>query len=300
MYLNEKSWETKDISPYAIRNALVEFVRLYAALAGKYGLSAVYVSAKEEPYLRSVTYTVAKWLSETDRECKELFLSFWQRRVIYQPEDEYEAVFDSASIPGAAEAILNDSFLISLQSEEKWQCDTLPFRFYSLLTDQETLEEVPNVFAAHQLDQESFHSILMRMHTASVYSYEELWRKRGELFPHLVFCPSVQRDLRQLETMYLAQIMRKLLELNHYAGLYGAEPFQPGLLSRTTVESEETLKQYKKEHTFTDETGAEYIASWHMRFTGIAGRIFFLPDYHDGRFLVCYIGKKLPNVTYPK
>ena len=72
------------------------------------------------------------------------------------------------------------------------------------------------------------------------------------------------------------------------------------LLSKTTPESEETLKRYKKEHTFRDEAGNDYVASWHMRFTGIPGRIFFIPDYSAEGMLVCYIGKKLKTVLNPK
>lgn len=64
-------------------------------------------------------------------------------------------------------------------------------------------------------------------------------------------------------------------------------------------ESLVTLDKYKKEHTFIDELGVEYLASWHMRFTVIPGRIFFIPQYKDDKILVCYIGKKLKNVSYP-
>lgn len=299
MYLNERSWETADISPRDIRSALIEFVKLYSFLAGKYGLTAVYVPAAEEPYLRNMTYSIAKWLSETDRECRDLFLGFWQRRIVYQPEDEYEATRDSITFLGATEAILNNSFLISLGCKASWKQDTLYFRFYSLLADSDELMKVPNVSAAYQLEQEPVHSMLTRLRVSPVYSYEELWRRKDELFPHLRFCPSVQRDFRQLETTYLAQIIRKLLELDCYASSYDGGPFQPSLLSKTTPESEETLRQYRKEHTFTDDFGTEYIASWHMRFTGMAGRVFFVPSYRNKLFLICYVGKKLPNVTYP-
>lgn len=300
MYLNERSWEAADISPYVLRNALAEFVKLYGVLAGRYGLSAVYVPAGNEPYLRSVTYTLAKWLSETDREYRRLFLSFWQKRIIYQPEDEYEARCGSVGFLGAAEAILQDSFLISLRCEEKWEKETLCFYFYSLSEDKEVLAEVSNVSAGDQLEREPLRSLLKRMQDIPIYSYGELWDKRKELFPNLAFCPSVERDFQKLETMYLTQVMRKLRELNGYAGSYGGGPFLPERLSKTTPESEETLKQYREEHTFADENGNQHVASWHMRFTGIAGRIFFIPGYRENQILVCYIGRKLPNASYPK
>lgn len=59
------------------------------------------------------------------------------------------------------------------------------------------------------------------------------------------------------------------------------------------------MEMYQKQHTFRDENDVEYQASWHMRFTGIPGRIFFVPDYTDAAMLICYIGKKLPNASYP-
>lgn len=300
MYLNEKSWEVLDIPSNVLQNALVEFVKLYSVLAGKYRLTSVYVPAEEEPYLRSLVYTVAKWLSETDCEYRRMFQSFWQRRIIYQPEDEYEARNDSGSFLGATEAIRQGSFLLSLGSEEKWKQDILTFQFYSLQTGKESLVELDNIFSEHQTEREPFLSILKRFQTVTVYSYEDLWQRRIDLFPHLVFCPSIRRDFRKLETVYLAQIIRKLLELNHYAELHENGSFHPEFLSKTTPESEETLKHFSKEHTFTDENGIEYIASWHMRYTGMEGRIFFIPSYKNGKILVCYIGKKLPNVTYPE
>lgn len=298
MYLNERSWEVINIPSHDLKTALVDFVKLYSDLAQKYRLSEVYVPSEEEPYLRHMTYTVAKWLSEIGIEYRQLFLSFWQKRIIYQPEDEYEAHCDSKSFLGATEAILHDSFVISLGSEEKWRKDVLSFGFYSLSANSDTEVEVPNVFAEYQLEREPVLSIIKRLRKISIYSYEELWRKKNDLFPHLTFCPSVQKNLCQLEKAYLQQIVRKLLELDHCAVSCKGSIFQPELLSKTTRESEETLKQYRKEHTFLDDAGVEYIASWHMRFTGIAGRIFFVPYYEDGKILVCYIGKKLPNVSY--
>ena len=70
-------------------------------------------------------------------------------------------------------------------------------------------------------------------------------------------------------------------------------------LGMTKEKFVEQFGQPFKESFFRDENGVEYEASWHMRFTGISGRIFFVPDYTDTEMLVCYIGKKLPNATYP-
>lgn len=132
-----------------------------------------------------------------------------------------------------------------------------------------------------------------------IYTYEELWNRREELFPFLDFCPSVEKNMRGLQRGYLEQVYRKLSELNEYCKNYGKKPFDKELLSKTTPGSEKTMQQYEEEHTFIDNSGKKHVVTWHMRFTGIPGRIFFeLPD-KNGKILVCYVGKKLPNVEYP-
>ena len=76
-------------------------------------------------------------------------------------------------------------------------------------------------------------------------------------------------------------------------------PFDAKALPYITPESESTLQKYKDEHTFSDDQGQKYLASWHIRFTGIEGRIFFVPDYEQDCILICHVGGKLPNVSFP-
>ncbi len=129
-------------------------------------------------------------------------------------------------------------------------------------------------------------------------NYDEMWKRRDIWFPNLVFCPSVERDLKNLEMAYIHQVWKKLRELDNYAEKYGEECFNASLLNHVTPESDKTLQMYEKEHTFYDEDGKAYTMSWHSRFTGIAGRIFFLPKYQKNKILVGYIGKKLKNANY--
>ena len=158
---------------------------------------------------------------------------------------------------------------------------------------------VRNVFSASQLAEEPLAAALKATFAVTIYTYEELWERRSRLFPHLRFCPSVRRDLENLEKSYIRQIVKKLSELEEYSSKYQGLPFRPDHLTKTTPESDTTMEMYQKQHTFRDENDVEYQASWHMRFTGIPGRIFFVPDYTDAAMLICYIGKKLPNASYP-
>lgn len=299
MYLNEKAWEAEPENLYEASDALKNFLDMYKVLAGAYGRPEVYVPSEDEPYFRSVTYSVAKWLSEVDIEYRRLYLSFWNRRCVYTPDDEYEVYEGQTALRGGTEAVLNDSFMLSICLDDRWERPEIPAVLFSLADNAESPVVVRNVFSASQLAEEPLAAALKATFAVTIYTYEELWERRSRLFPHLRFCPSVRRDLENLEKSYIRQIVKKLSELEEYSSKYPGLPFRPEHLTKTTPESDTTMEMYQKQHTFRDENDVEYQASWHMRFTGIPGRIFFVPDYTDAAMLICYIGKKLPNASYP-
>lgn len=189
--------------------------------------------------------------------------------------------------------------MLSICLDDRWKRAEIPAVLFSLADNAESPVVVRNVFSAAQLAEEPLAAALKATFAITIYTYEDLWERRSRLFPHLRFCPSVKRDLENLEKSYIRQIVKKLSELEEYSSKYPGQPFRPELLTKTTPESDSTMDMYQQRHTFRDENGVEYEASWHMRFTGISGRIFFVPDYTDTEMLVCYIGKKLPNATYP-
>lgn len=298
MFLNEKAWNAEQDNKYAIIEALKQFVKLYQELLFKYHVEGVYVPENQEMHIRTVVYPLAKWLAEIDIDCRRSFLRFWEKRITYKPEEEYEFLHDGERIEGATEAVLSDSFVISPCLTREWEKPELKGEFYSLNEDEQQEVTVPNLYRREQLAEKIFHVMIERHTAVKVQSYAELWRRREDLFSHLEFCPSVEKDLNELESAYINQVVKKLVELERYCANNIGKPFNKNLLSKTTTETDVTLKQFKKEHTFFDSNKVAFLASWHMRFTGIPGRIFFIPDYSVDKMLICYIGEKLKNVKY--
>ena len=299
MYINEKSWEVHQAIDTEIECALLQFIKLYSVLGEKYGAVALLVPDNMNLNLYSKSFALGKWLArlqQSDREAYRVFMGFWQRKVVYQVDDEYEFTSDSHTFTGAMEAAINDSFIISLCIDEMWKRERLEGNLYCLLEDSNRKVTVDNLYMAEQLLCDSYISFFKNKE-AKIYSYDDLWEKREKLFPHLEFCPSVEKNLKELQISYINQVMIKLTELNRYSQKYSGEKFRPELLTKITLESERTLKEYAKEHTFYDIDKKSYLAKWHMRFTGIPGRIFFVPNYSKETILICYIGKKLPNPT---
>ena len=297
MYWNELAWKAPQENFYVIDEAMKEFLRIYAELNVKFRVSGLYVP--EESDYNLLLYPIEKWMHDADPDDCRRFLQFWQRRKEYKPEDECEFRYQGKTLHAASEAILNDGFVVSIGLNEEWKQERIAGRFYTLTADVEEDTEIINLYHVSQIYKNGIAEILQEQNKIRVNSYQELWEKRGEYFPHLSFCPSVEKKLRNLQMFYIDQVIRKLSELELYCEKQYKGPFDAGKLSKTTQETEATLKRYRKEHTFSDEKGKQHLASWHMRFTGIPGRIFFIPDYEKDRMLVCHIGEKLPTVNYP-
>ena len=295
MYLNEKSWQEAQDDIHMIDSSLKEFLNVYRQIKKRYPRQEIFVPEGETLYLQE--YPLNKWIAMADIEYRRLYLSFWNRRITYNPEDEYELLVGQTVLKGGTEACLNASCMFSIGLDEKWTQPRIPGLFVSMDGEEEV--EVANVFHADQLDDSEIKCILDEEAKIPILSYEELWDKKDDLFPHLCFCPSVEADLQKLENYYLSQIVQKLEQLEQHCAITGTEKIDTSVLSKTTVESQATLDKYTADHTFRDEKGKLYVASWHMRFTGIPGRIFFVPGYEPERMLVCYIGKKLKNVSFP-
>lgn len=299
MYLNERAWNECQDNSYVTREALHEFLKVYMELSYAYHAEGIYVPAGQELQLKSTIYPIAKWMADVDKDERMRLLAFWNKRIIYQPEEEFEVLYQEKPMIGATEAVLSDSFVISPCFIEEWKTEQIMGRLYTISEDDEEEVSVINIYDESQLKSNEIQRILLQCREKPVYSYEDLWKRRSELFPMLSFCPSVEDDLKQLETSYIHQVQKKLMELELYCERNLGKPFRRELLSKTSPESEETLKKYEKEHTFIDADGKKYLASWHMRFTGIPGRIFFVPDYSQDSMLVCYIGKKLKTILNP-
>lgn len=131
---------------------------------------------------------------------------------------------------------------------------------------------------------------------------KELWYRKEELFPNLVFCEHIRKELYQIRKgdKELKQITSKLRVLDEYFSKWNGI-FDKNAIANIDPESETTLNQYRKEHTFQTPDGNNILFSWHMRFTGgnYEGRIFFEPDSKSGDGIIGNIGKKLPTASWP-
>lgn len=299
MYINEASFYTEQDS-YMIKSCMAEFFKLYEKL---YNLGVKDFYTTQNIKLLPQEYPMSKWIYKLDvdeRRIVVMLLDKIEEKDINE-FSEYDAIIDEISCSGLLGAYLESDNVISLNSNSKWAKDRLEFEIISLHEKgDEVIESKGNVqnFYSCEQDLSEYENYLMK-DKYKVYTYEELWSKKEIMFPHLEFCPSVRRNLLSLDKKPIRQILNKLKYLDKCAGKLEENPLGFSDSNTITIESQSTLNKYRSEHTFRDKDGKSYLASWHARFTGIAGRIYFVPVMESSTILICHIGGKLPNVTYP-
>ena len=135
-----------------------------------------------------------------------------------------------------------------------------------------------------------------------VSSGKELWEKRESLYPHLVFCDSVEKQLERAgNSLHIRTIMKRLKILEDYFARYDGSfnKEEVGYGCREESESVENNKETKRMRIFKTPYGKDEFFTWHISFSGdYPGRIHFLPDAEHKVGIIGYIGKHLPTSKF--
>jgi len=205
--------------------------------------------------------------------------------------------FEGESTEGLKIAYLLESLALSIQSKPQWEFSHLVLEA-TWLEDEETFNsETITVFHASKVEHIQEHTpwIQNRLRT-SVRDGIDLWNRRSELFPSLIFCETVNQQLQNLGSgnPILRQAVKKLFELENYCKSWTSGSFNPDQLpSKVTPESESRLQKLKNKLTFVCPDGNERIFSLHVRMTPGAWRLHFSADLGPGKIIIGYIGSKI-------
>jgi len=123
------------------------------------------------------------------------------------------------------------------------------------------------------------------------------WERKERLFSNLIFCPSVEDDIKLIGGTYLSQIIVKLKELDRYiANYWKAGNFNFGdVNSRAALnispESKKTMdqKKYRDQRIFSLPDGRKECFELHIKTGNL--RFHFFPE--NGMIYIGYIGKHL-------
>lgn len=129
---------------------------------------------------------------------------------------------------------------------------------------------------------------------------EDLWNRRDELFPHLVFCQEVKDQLFSIQRgdAHFQSLIERLFQLQKYFGNWESGSFEKSAFAKCNPTSNATRETYGRRYYFTCPDGMKVFCGWHLYLTPGAWRIYFHPDADKRRCIIGHIGAKLPSVLY--
>ncbi|MCL2217659.1 MAG: hypothetical protein FWB91_11665, partial [Defluviitaleaceae bacterium] len=122
----------------------------------------------------------------------------------------------------------------------------------------------------------------------NIYSGQDLWENRKELYPRLILCENVKEQIYRKNGKYIKQVMAKLQILNDYFASYDGKynPNELGLDVSNESESVSQESSLKAMRLFQKPDGEKAYFFEHIKFKS-GTRIHYLPC---DSLKICYIG----------
>lgn len=204
---------------------------------------------------------------------------------------------------GLGMAFLLETLALSLQSDEQWDSAYIELHSTVMDDDGELTHEAVEVTHASRPEHVSQHKMWVQDRLkVSVPDGVELWKRREELLPSLIFCDLASKQMQELHGRHpiFRFVRTALFEMESYCKGWTSGPFDKDRLHCiTSTESVSTLQQFGSSRTFLCPDGNYRIFDWHVKINQAAWRIHFFPDGTTRKIIVGYIGRHLPTVKDP-
>lgn len=311
MVFNELSTSNNEVSLVEINCLISTFVKTYSeVLKTQSGIHrSIATPINFNDLELAPGYYLAQWRNAptVDKDEKMRFLGICERQTITTPSFSDTLYVQHAGDVGSGIQIAyeKNSPLISFRSNADWEKHSIQCELYDIESEEESRISLNNLSSVETVKENSeWIKGRIEEEYASVDTPTAFLSQYQKLFPSLCFHRDALDQMRtQINPVNVSTIVEKLLVLEKYfsnwdGGKFDRSVFPPRFVS---PESEETLKRFKKEHTFVW-SGRELLVSYHIRYTGgnIPGRIFVYPDHETRKCIVCSLDTKLPTVNDPK
>ena len=195
---------------------------------------------------------------------------------------------------------ITNSIAVGFPSKPYWDRDQLSVEFREIAEDgafEESSEVIDNLSrSAHAHLIASRHHKYFRNQQLLSADSSQLWAKRQELFPNLLFGPGVETDLRKLNRDIFSLVKTQLAKLDvtvaDWIDIGGPVPAWQTMVTdeSSSVKSNPSLRDAR---LFLSEDGRRRHFFWHARY-GIVGRIHLRFEKSLYKVEIAYIGPHLP------
>ena len=243
-------------------------------------------------------YSVGQWCNDPESKERWLWLRALQNKSPFEVglENSIEYKHDKVKAEGLGLSHLFGGLAVSFAHGEIWDDSTVSLVKHFLREDDSggavLEEETVETFHACHPDHVTSHADWLETACVTpVVDGEDLWNRRGDLFPHLDFLPRTESQVRKLLPghPWLRAVADRLKELDSaVAGWQPATMRYPDWCN-VTPEGENR----KKLCWFNDIDGKKRLFDLHARFTPGCGRLHLRLDPTNSKARVAHIGDKI-------
>jgi len=292
LVLNELSLETATL-PAKDDDAVLYLKKLAASLISyrkqlKFPSAGILSIKKPGEYSFSTTGSDLRTLwSKLPKDVQDILVAAITQHPLIESKIPPFYYFNGNDALGFAYAYERDLYSISYNNDI-W--DASGYELTKIMEEEETNVSVEH-YTVNNGQQENIKDDFYK----TLESSGELWERREDIFPNLVFCSGTQDQICgfSVNGKHLHTIYSKLMVLNK-----GLENANLNILNyndlgiKISGESESTLNQYSKERTFSiPNTLREQVFEDHIKLPDI--RIHFYLDRETQKCYIGYIGKHL-------
>ncbi|MDF5721696.1 MAG: hypothetical protein PUP91_14700 [Rhizonema sp. PD37] len=253
------------------------------------------------------SYSVVQWRNDpnVDQEQRRFFRTLTAKApfctdVVEEIKNDFElseVLHQGELAIGLGFALVSDALAVSLPSNSRWDCSRLVLEVTQVDESEELIDKtVELVHASRGYHVQEHADWIYKRISIDVSDGFDLWERRAELFPSLIFCSRVSKQLESLGSgdPMLGQVRSRLSELDDFCKSWTTGSFnRDNLKSKASPESDSRLNQFRQKLTFKCPDGRERIFSWHVRITPGAWRLHFSVESGPGTIIIGYIGSKI-------
>lgn len=311
MVMNELSVATPARDVPAAREMMSGFIQTLLA-ARKKGIQVLRTNAEFNSALLAPDYPLSRWRNDAGvDQVERQYFRVLQTKAPYlvgHPEVEdknqlYNFLLEESEAHGLGAAFHLEALAVSLRSEERWHFSRIELSVQWLDDSAEIKTKSITVTHASCADHVTEHDEwVAKRRRAAVRSGTDMWNRRSELWPSLIFCEGVAEQMSGLgeRDQMLPQVWQRLNCLEGYCQKWQSGPFNRDALDCTaSLESLPTLQQFAAERIFRCPDGRERLFEWHVKISLNAWRLHFFPLPEERRIIIGYIGPHLPTVRDP-
>lgn len=248
----------------------------------------------------NVTYSFGNWFNALENDLKSSVLAMLTEHPLLHDYPYYKVLGIEGK--GIGYAFETEDLLISVKSDKKWEVPTLEVAREML--NEETLElEIDNKSLNHFYDDRSraVHNYyinkrirdLQKDKLKEITNGEVLWRKRQLLFPNLIFCDTIENDIKSFSGHSIICLRERLNEFQEYFSQWVDGDFDYTLLNGDVrLESDRRINKFKQLNIMCPD-GKYRLFSYHCNWWQWGYRMHFYPDTKNHNCIIGYIGRKI-------